>query len=265
MFVLLDDCWHDDPQLGDQPKPRPGVHNSGWVKSPGTKVVQDRSQWGRLEDYVCDVVGAFGADERVVLWDVYNEPGNSFLVSLNQPPLLRWSKVLLQLVGHLALPSPSAPLLRAAFSWARSIQPAQPLTAGLWYMRENLASKLNPVALELSDVVTFHSYFALEVTKRLVAALSKAGRPLLCTEYLARGSGCTLEEHLPYFYEQKIGCYNWGLVSGKTQTMYSWEDHYPSGEEPPVWFHDLLRPDGAPYREDEADLIRALTGSLAAG
>jgi hypothetical protein len=123
--------------------------------------------------------------------------------------------------------------------------------------------RLRSVSLvdDLSDVVTFHSYFGIDATKRLVAVLEQTGRPLLCTEYLARGSGCSLEEYLPYFREDKIGCYNWGLVSGKTQTMYSWEDHYPSGEEPPAWFHDLLGPDGRPYRTEEADLIRALTSS----
>jgi hypothetical protein len=235
------------------------VHNSGWVKSPGYKIVKDRSQWGRLQDYVCDIVSVFGADERVVLWDLYNEPGNSFLVSLSQPPLLRYAKIILQLVAHLALPNPVTPLLRDIFSWARSAQPDQPLTTGLWYMRANLSSRLNWVALELSDVVSFHSYFAFQVTTRLVTELRQTGRPLLCTEYLARGAGCTLEDHLPYFQQQKIGCHNWGLVSGKTQTMYSWEDHYPSGEEPSVWYHDLLRPDGMPYRQEEADLIRKVT------
>jgi len=108
-------------------------------------------------------------------------------------------------------------------------------------------------------VITFHSYFDLETTARLVAQFQQAGRPLLCTEYLARTAGCTFETHLPYFKEHKIGCFNWGLVAGKTQTFYSWVDHYPSGEEPPLWYHDILRPDGSPYRREEADLIRKLT------
>src|SRR5512133_1841758 len=39
MFVFFDDCWNTDPHLGRQPEPIPGVHNSGWVQSPGVKKV----------------------------------------------------------------------------------------------------------------------------------------------------------------------------------------------------------------------------------
>jgi hypothetical protein len=259
MFVFFDDCWHDDPALGQQPTPRPGIHNSGWVKSPGTKVVKNRSEWGQLEDYVRDIVSTFGSDERVVIWDVYNEPGNTFLVSLNQPPLIRYAKILTQLVRHLTLPSQITPLLQIAFEWARAEQPDQPLTSGLWYMRENLESRLNPTALALTDVVTFHSYFDIDITSRLVDKLRHTGRPIICTEYLARGVGSKFQTHLPYFKERCIGCFNWGLVSSKTQTIYSWEDYYPSGEEPPLWFHDIFRQDGSPYLEQEVALIKEIT------
>lgn len=256
MFVLFDDCWHDDPALGPQPEPRPGVHNSGWVKSPGSRVVRDPAEWGRLEDYVSDIVTTFGSDERVVVWDVYNEPGNRFLLSLGLPTFPRYARLIYQLLSYLLLPSPTAPLLRAAFSWARSARPSQPLTTATWYLTTSLESKLNRQALALSDVVSFHSYFDLETTSRLVRQLQALGRPLLCTEYLARKEGCLFETHLPFFNREKIGCYNWGLVSGKTQTIYSWEDVIETGEEPPLWFHDILRADGTPYREDEVRLIR---------
>ena len=259
LLVLFDDCWHDDPKLGEQPDPRPGVHNSGWVKSPGSKVIQNPGEWGRLEDYVSDILTTFGNDERVFMWDIYNEPGNFFLEFQSQSPLLSTLKTIAQLARHFVLPIPSKALLEDAFSWARAAQPAQPLTTGLWYMRENLHSKLNEIALELSDVVSFHSYFDVQITARLVQKLGESGRPLICTEYLARTAGCTFETLLPFFKQHKISCFNWGLVSGKTQTIYSWVDYLPSGEEPPLWFHDILRPDGTPYREQEQDLIRGLT------
>ena len=258
MFVLFDDCWHDDPALGPQPEPVPGVHNSGWVKSPGSKVVRDPAQWGRLENYVSDIVGTFGSDDRVVVWDIYNEPGNRFLLSLGLPVLPRYARLIYQLLSYLLLPSPTAPLLQEAFSWARSARPGQPLTTATWYLTTSLESKLNRLALALSDVVSFHSYFDLETTSRLVRQLQALGRPLLCTEYLARKAGCLFETHLPFFKQEKIGCYNWGLVSGKTQTIYSWEERIETGEEPCLWFHDILRPDGTPYREEEVRLIRKL-------
>jgi hypothetical protein len=257
MFVLFDDCWHDDPQLGRQPDPVPGIHNSGWLKAPGSKVIQDSSQWNRLEDYVSDIVSTFRSDERVVVWDLYNEPGNSFLLSFSLPTALSYVKLLGQLVKYLLLPFPSADLLEKTFSWARAAGPDQPLTTGLWYLRTFLQSKSNRISLALSDVLTFHSYFDLQVTTGLVDNLKHHGRPILCTEYLARNAGSLFETHLPYFEQEKVGAYNWGLVDGKTQTKYSWEDKGGS-EEPDPWFHDVLRPDGSPYSQAEAETLRGL-------
>jgi hypothetical protein len=259
LFVLFDDCWHDNPQLGKQPEPKPGLHNSGWLKSPGSKVLNDSSEWKRLEDYVGGVVSAFGRDERVILWDIYNEPANNFLTSLNLPGILRSAQILGQLFRHMVLSGASERLLRQAFSWARAAHPNQPLTTGLYYLTPNLGARLNPVSLELSDVVTFHTYFKLSNTERIVDTLRKTGRPLICTEYLARSAQNSFETHLGYFKKHEIVAINWGLVSGKTQTRYSWEDHYPNGEEPPLWYHDLLHQDGSPYRVAEAELIRKTT------
>ena len=222
-------------------------------------MVKNPAEWGRLEDYVSDIVNTFGSDERVIVWDIYNEPGNDFLLSLGLPVFLRYAKLVYQLAKHLLLPSPTSPLLEKAFSWARSAHPSQPLTTPAWYLTTSLESKLNPQALTLSDVISFHSYFDLETTSGLVSELQDLGRPLLCTEYLARKEGCFFETHLPLFKQEKIGCYNWGLVSGKTQTIYSWEGMIETGEEPPLWFHDILQADGTPYRQEEAQVIRKLT------
>ena len=258
LFVLFDDCWHDHPQLGPQPEPRPGVHNSGWLKGPGTRALRDKTHWPRLEAYVKDIVQTYSTDERVLCWDLYNEPANNFLVSLKLPAFLRYTLILGQLVKHYLFPGPTEELLRQSFGWAREINPSQPLTAGLYFLRPTLGAKLNPVCLELSDIISFHSYFNLEDTRPLVAELAKSGRPLICTEYMARTEGSTFKAILPYFKENKIGAINWGLVAGKTQTIYSWEDHYPGGEEPPLWFHDILRPDGSPYKSTEKELIQSL-------
>jgi hypothetical protein len=259
MFVLFDDCWHDNPKLGVQPEPRPGVHNSGWVKGPGTAVLKDKSQWGRLEEYVKDIVGSYGSDERVVIWDMYNEPGNNFLVSLKLPMVLRYAMIVLNLVKHLTVPGPTKHLLHKAFSWVREMNPSQPLTAGTYHLLPFLGAKYNRDCLELSDIVSFHSYFKLEDTEKLIAALGESGRPMVCTEYLARKEENTFEAIMPLFKAHKIGAINWGLVAGKTQTIYSWEEHYPNGEEPPLWFHDILRPDGTPYSQEEKAFIQEIT------
>jgi hypothetical protein len=195
----------------------------------------------------------------VVIWDLYNEPGNNLLVSLKLPIVPRYTILIGKVIKHLLAPGPTKQLLRQAFSWARAANPQQPLTSGLYFLLPFLGARLNAVCLELSDIVTFHSYFDLKDTERIVADLEKSGRPMVCTEYLARSAGSTFEAIMPYFQARRIGAINWGLVAGKTQTMYSWQDYYPNGEEPPLWFHDILRPDGTPYSQKEKALIQECT------
>ncbi len=259
IFVLFDDCWHDNPTLGVQPDPEPGVHNSGWLKGPGTKVLKDQSQWRRLEGYVKDIISTFGNDERVIIWDIYNEPKNNFLVSLKLSLVLRYALLIRNLIKHLLVPSPTKKLLQKAFIWAREANPTQPLTAGAYFLLSFLGAKLNAVCLELSDIISFHSYFGLRDTEKIVTNLGKHERPMICTEYMARSAGSTFEDIMPFFRSKKIGAINWGLVAGKTQTMYSWEDYYPNGEEPSLWFHDILRSDGTPYSQKENVLIQEIT------
>ena len=80
MFVLFDSCWDPLPHLGPQHPPIPGVHNSGWVESPGAAALADATQYPRLKAYVQGMVGAFAVgafakDNRILAWDVWNEPG----------------------------------------------------------------------------------------------------------------------------------------------------------------------------------------------
>ncbi|MGB9471361.1 MAG: hypothetical protein WBQ59_18585, partial [Candidatus Acidiferrum sp.] len=72
LFVLFDSCWDPYPQLGKQRDPRPGVHNSGWVQSPGAAALKDPAQVPRLAAYVKGVVRAFANDPRILGWDVWN-------------------------------------------------------------------------------------------------------------------------------------------------------------------------------------------------
>lgn len=254
MLVLFDDCWFP-PRAGPQPEPVSGVHNSRWVQSPGHRVLRDRSQWPRLERYVRGVVGAFGRDERVCVWDLYNEPGNAFLPLATLPWHRATPLALARAFRHFVLPSPTLPLLRASFEWARSADPIQPLTAGLWAPIPRLARFL----LEASDVISFHQYASAEKLRTRIGDLARVhGRPLLCTEWMARPLGSRFETHLPIFRESEVGCFCWGLVSGRTQTIHGWGDR-PGTPEPEVWHHDVLRPDGTPFDEGEVEVIRRLT------
>jgi hypothetical protein len=232
MFVLFDDCWNSNPQLGKQPEPVPGVHNSGWVQSPGEKVVINPGSWSRLESYIKGVLESFADDERILMWDLYNEPGNK------------------------GLGEKSLGLLRVAFEWAMAIRPQQPLTAGIWADYPSL----NEFQIEASDILTFHHYAEAPSLLEWIERFKAYGRPLICTEYMARQRGSRFASHLPVFKQEQVGCYSWGLVSGKTQTIYPWES--PKGaQEPETWFHDVFHDNGTPYDEVEVAIIRQLSGN----
>ena len=241
ILCIFDDCWNPGGLLGKQPAPKAGIHNSGWLQSPGLPIVNDPAEWPRLERYVTQLIARFADDERILLWDLYTEPGNS---------------------GN---GESSLPLVAASFDWAQAVRPSQPLTVGLW--SDN--ALLNAVQLGHSDVITFHNYESADRLREQIVTLKQHDRPLICTEWLRRSPGLSGDgvqrhtEHsevhtcLPVFKEQGVGCINWGLVAGKTNTIYAWGK--PAGDgEPPVWFHDLFRPDGMPYNISETVLFEHL-------
>lgn len=252
LLVLLDDVWNPDPKAGPQPAPTPGVHNSGWVQSPGRAILSNESSWDtEVKPYVQAVIRKFKDDERVLGWDLYNEPGN--MNNDHYRPMEPANK-----------PELSLNLLRKVFEWAREANPSQPLTAGVWtgdwWSNPDDLSPLNSFQLETSDVITFHAYSPLDRTRQMADALFRYGRPVICTEYMARTAGSTFEAILPYFHEKRIGAYNWGFVAGKSNTIHGWETwKTPDKGEPKVWFHDILRPDGKPYDRAEVDLIKKLS------
>ena len=251
MFVLFDDVWCVDSKRGPQPAPYPGRHNSGWVQAPGLAALRaypnDTALQERLERYTKGVLGAFGRDSRVAVWDLYNEPGG-FPSPLDEP------------VGDACLP-----LLADVFAWARDVDPLQPLTSGIWEVpHKPLPEAISQLQWAHSDIVSFHHYGPPEDLEAFCDRLrARSSRPLVCTEYMARPLQSRFETHLPIFRERGIGAIHWGLVSGKTQTVYpwwSWFDKEPQPE-PEVWFHDVLRADGTPFDAAEADFLRSFLGS----
>ncbi|HEY7352428.1 MAG TPA: cellulase family glycosylhydrolase [Terriglobales bacterium] len=253
IFVLFDSCWDPYPKLGPQHPPIPGVHNSGWVQSPGAKALSDPAQEPRLRAYVQGVVGAFANDQRVLAWDVWNEPSNTNGGAYGKVELHDKKKYVLA-------------LLPKVFEWARSAHPSQPLTSGLWEGDWSSPDKLDPIArvqFEDSDVLSFHNYNWPEDFEKHVRWLEAYHRPIICTEYMARSVGSTFDTILPIAKEHHVAAINWGLVAGKSQTYFpwdSWEKPYVL-QPPPIWFHDVFYPDGKPYREHEAELIRDLTST----
>ncbi len=254
MFVLLDDVWHPVPVPGKQPDPIPHVHNSGWVQAPGAEILGDSTRHNELENYIKGVVRHFATDERVLVWDVYNEPDNVAGQEGRAELEVKYKQLY------------SLALLKKVVKWVREVNPDQPITCGIW--RGNIdhwgipdsLPALDRYMLEHSDVISFHAYDGnLKDVNKKIEALKTYGRPLLCTEYLARGVGNTFEKLLPVFKSNKIAAINWGLVSGKTNTIYPWKswDSTFTGE-PDVWHHDIFRADGTPFSEEEVAFLKGI-------
>lgn len=236
MFVFFDDCWNKVPVAGVQPVPVVGKHNSGWVQDPGDPMYKEAANFPELEKYVKDVLTRFGHDKRILLWDLYNEPGNS---------------------GKL---DTSIPLLTNVFAWAKAANPDQPISVGIWRWD---FEKLNQIQILNSDVVTYHDYEEPALHLRVIQMLKIHNRPLICTEYMARTRNSRFANILPMLQKENVGAINWGFVQGKTNTIYAWDTPLPDGSQPIEWFHDIFRPDGTPYRQDEVDLIKKLNAEMA--
>lgn len=250
LLVLFDSCWETDPHLGPQHPPIPGVHNSGWVQSPGKQRLLDPAYEPQLKSYVQGVVGAFAKDNRILGWDVWNEPDNRG-GDREKDVAAKVTRV--------------DELLPKAFAWARSMHPVQPLTSGVWtgdWMHPEAESATTKIQLAESDVISFHSYDWPEVFEARIKGLLSLHRPVFCTEYMARGNGSTFDTILPIAKQYHVAAINWGFVAGKTQTYLpwdSWQRPYVLTQ-PAVWFHEVFRQDDTPYRQREVDLIRELTG-----
>lgn len=263
MLCPLDDCGFsgEHPYLGPQKPPIPGVHNSQAAASPGRNIVMDKQQWPAVKDYITDIVQAFKIDERILIWDLYNEPGNNMIFKAEG-----------ELAFDPALEQYSYELLLKLFAWVREIAPSQPLTVGGWHLppawEEDHEQALHThfidvKAFELSDIITFHAYCQAERLQHIIEKLRVHQRPILCTEWMARHAGSYIEEQLPIFHAEQIGCYQWGLVAGKTQTYIPWpavlEKMSPENGIGNTWFHDLLYEDGGYYSPSEIKLIQQLT------
>lgn len=119
----------------------------GWVQSPGALALTNPSEYPRLEAYVKDVVGAFANDDRVLYWDLWNEPnGNGSVGDYGgEDPANKWELVL--------------NLLPQIFQWARSVKPKQPLTICFQqgeYVDDGWLDEMNEVIVNNSDIITFH-------------------------------------------------------------------------------------------------------------
>lgn len=230
-----------NPYLGPQPQPVPGIHNSVWMSSPGKDIVNDPSRWPVIERYLKQVMKRYRKDPRIFAWCLYNEPENT--------------------KGFDTLP-----FLKEVFRWAREVDPSQPLTSPMIALPtwRSYNKDISDFVLTNSDIISFHCYNSLPDCMRFVEYCEKYGRPVICSEWMARTRGSDYFSILPLFKEHKVGSFSYGLVNGKQQCQYPWnqivdDEPVPFTEEPAVWFHDLFRPDLTPYSEDEVRFIKDMT------
>ena len=257
LFVLLDDCWHPAPKLGKQPDPIPFVHNSQWVQAPGAFILGDSLRHVEVKNYIKGVITHFADDKRVVGWDLYNEPGNGAPRQKGHNEFeIKENKDIYTLS-----------LLKKSFKWAREVNPSQPITTSVWkgsgvdkdWSKLDSLSDLSRFALSNSDVISFHTYENIEEMRLRIDQLEKFNRPILCTEYLARGQGSTFQAMLPLLKEKQISAINWGFVAGKTNTAFpwsSWDEEFDSL--PKIWHHDIYLPDKTPYDQKEIDFLKEI-------
>lgn len=256
---LFDDCGFGgiEPAYGPQPDPVPGVHNSRAVACPGRAYLAGAGDIADLETYVRDLVRSFRSDRRVLFWDIYNEPGNRMIFETAGSRVFEPD-----------FSDSSVALMRSSFQWARSEVPEQPLSVAAW-TTPALGSADDPyqteadrVALALSDIVTFHAYWDTTQVRRFIDHLARLARPMFCTEWMARPIGSRISDQLELFKSRQVGCFQWGLVRGRTQTYLPWPADLVKahgGEaDREVWFHDLLEPNGSPYDDKEKHKLREL-------
>jgi len=250
MPVLFDGVWDPEPKLGPQADPVPGVHNSRWVQGPGAAILGDTTRWSELQPYVVSVIERFGGDRRIVAWDLFNEPAQRDRLHWKGDALARKSEA-------------ACGLVMQVFEWARSAGPGQPLTVGLYGKigdPDDPAAAINEIAARESDVISFHSYETPEAVAATVEALREHGRPLLCTEWLARTDGSTIEV-LDVLAHADVHAFMWGFVDGRTQTRWPWTSWREPGQIDDPWFHELLHADGSAYDPAETAAIKRLTAT----
>lgn len=247
MFVMFDAVWDPFPKPGKQPEPKNYIHNSGWVQCPGYDVLNDPSKYDSLHQYIYGIINHFRDDDRVLIWDLFNEPDNMNMASYRDDNYVRHKAEL------------SMNLLKKTINWVRAIDPIQPITMAPWqseWSDPSGLSALDNYMFSHSDIISFHCYEDKRGMEKRIKDLQRYNRPMLCTEYMARPFGSTFKEILPILKKYKVGGYNWGFVAGKSQTNCPWDSwQQPYQAEPALWFHDVFRSNGEPYDKKEVAYI----------
>ena len=199
----------------------------------------------KLESVVRTVTRHFRGDDRIVLWDIWNEPD---LDSKDTQLMMEW-------IGKMA-------------QWMREEGCTQPITSSIIWdseyencvntnMTGNISARENAEAQ--MDIHNFHDYncqdnFGQEVDAMVARLQRISARPMICTECMSRTNGSGFARTLVPFAQQSISFYTWGLAAG----IANWEV-YPGRStfynyEP--MFHNALYTDMEPVDEEEPQWVK---------
>lgn len=256
MPVLFDDCcvpksrW-EPMSFGPQPDPVPGYFGGSPVTcfddqgEIGYCLTDDEGMDETVHCYIHDLAEHYRDDQRIILWNIWNEAGNSN----------RGSR--------------SLPMMRNVFMWLREENMSQPLTADVFcampgcpfpdeYMRApRVESEIELAAIELSDIISFHYYGDYVHMRNLIRDLRRWRRPLICDEWLHRPMHSFLQTHLPLLKQEKVGSYFFGFVNGKRQFHEPWEYLKKRNDmDFTLWMHDLFHSDFRPYDPEEITVLK---------
>ena len=219
-----------------------GQHSATHV-THGYQLNDEPEYFDKFCDMVSEIAEKYAHDERIEIWDVWNEVGNSMRGMM------------------------SAALMKKTFEIIRSFNPIQPLTADCWTYDADLQpyAEEQLLALDLSDVITFHYYGSYPNMVRIIKNLKERyDRPLINNEWLNRIEHNNVDEIFPLFYLEKVGSYHWGLIQGYSQTYEPWgcymkeiaDPDYHGDKDFTKLQHDLYRFNGLPYIAKEIKLIK---------
>ena len=260
IVVLGNDCSRPK-ELWELPKPGVqkydvGYHGGRRVTQHGSNpnavgytTVDDPVLRPKFYDMCAELMTKYRSDDRILFWNLWNEPGNNRRNDLTMKDL------------------------RELFELAWSIDPKQPLAADVWTCRSSSPEAVHPVerlAGDLSDIISYHRYANLREQKKTIDILrARWGRPMVNTEWLARLLGDDVAMSYPLFAQERVGAVCWGFVAGKYQTyepyepMWTSQFTFRSADEPVTkWYHDLFRPSHHPYDPEEIAIIRRVNAEM---
>ena len=224
-----------------------GYHQGRLPLTPEQKALQPYHELERKEtresflEMIREIVSIYRSDDRVICWNVFNEPGITIGVDR------------------------SIPLIKTMFETVRERDPSQPLASDIWYWGDPEQLRPNDqLSADLSDVISWHSYKPMAEFAEDYSIMKKIGRPILLTEWLNRINYQEVREMYPLLFLEKINCWCWGFVAGKTQTYEPWTSLWEQFDAKDGnvrydftrWQHDLFRTNLRPYDPKEIDLIK---------